>query len=33
MNNLSEFFVVWKKENVPHILQLRCAYLNGKLAI
>jgi hypothetical protein len=23
----------WKKENVPHILQLRCAYLNGKLAI
>ncbi len=23
----------WKKENVPHILQLRCTYLNGKLAI
>lgn len=23
----------WKKENVTHILQLRCAYLNGKLAI
>ncbi len=23
----------WKKENVPHILQLRCAYLNGQLAI
>lgn len=23
----------WKKENVGHILQLRCAYLNGKLAI
>lgn len=23
----------WKPENVPQILQLRCAYLNGKLAI
>ncbi len=23
----------WKRENVPHILQLRCAYLNGQLAI
>ncbi len=23
----------WKKENVRNILQLRCAYLNGKLAI
>lgn len=23
----------WKKENVPKILQLRCAYLNGQLAI
>ena len=23
----------WKAENVPQILQLRCAYLNGKLAI
>ena len=23
----------WKKENVTQILQLRCAYLNGKLAI
>jgi hypothetical protein len=23
----------WKKENVPHILQVRCAYLNGQLAI
>ncbi|NEO65194.1 MAG: ISKra4 family transposase, partial [Moorea sp. SIO4G2] len=23
----------WKKENVANILQLRCAYLNGKLAI
>ena len=23
----------WKKENVPHILQLRCTYLNGQLAI
>ncbi len=23
----------WKKENVTHILQLRCAYLNGQLAI
>ena len=23
----------WKRENVAHILQLRCAYLNGKLAI
>lgn len=23
----------WKKENVAHILQLRCAYLNDKLAI
>ena len=23
----------WKRENVPQLLQLRCAYLNGKLAI
>lgn len=23
----------WKKENIPNILQLRCAYLNGQLAI
>jgi hypothetical protein len=23
----------WKKENVPQLLQLRCAYLNGQLAI
>ena len=23
----------WKKENVPNILHLRCAYLNGQLAI
>ena len=23
----------WKKENVPQVLQLRCAYLNGQLAI
>ena len=23
----------WKKENVTHILQLRCAYLNEKIAI
>jgi len=23
----------WLKENVANILQLRCAYLNGKLAI
>lgn len=23
----------WKKENVPNILQLRCAYLNGQFAI
>jgi hypothetical protein len=23
----------WKKENVPYVLQLRCDYLNGKLAL